>query len=619
MRTNLKNRLIWCADFETSKEAEVVLAAAKGVVLDYNHENYKIEENMVYSEDVGAFLEKIYQESLNIIRREGMQTNLVQVYFHNMAKFDGSYLLHYLKTKSFLKDITSNPKMNNIDTFSYLMSDDMQIYSFDINYKGLNIQVLDSFKLLSLSIKTLGEMQGKRKLDIDYALFNIAESMEEKLEYIKTDVEIMIKPLCDFILNFGKVKMTAGANALQSLKEELEANKENFKKYTSTTTELAMDFISWVRGGLTFYNRSKLHKVIDNALCYDANSFYPSIMTRPMINCQSIHQPSSKCNVGLFCMHDVTWYKILVYKATPKLGNNFHFLYVKGSYYNEIDTPEIVYYFKEEWEELLNWYEIDYEILDTWVAESFKWAKAWVEKIYALRKKYKQEKSAKEYTYKIILNSIFGKMCEKIDKHRIVYEPKGKITEDGEPHPINDLIYVKTKDEKFNIGDEVAWVVRDLELPENSRNPIVGAHITSQGRTELMRIVRMNANHVIYGDTDSIFTTKEIKHFEGDKGNLNEWKRECIKTNNKIYEKFNMFIYGRKRYICFIDKQDLLLKAKMCGASLKVIEQYIKDNDVLKNPVKMVNANIPEGKLVSDIKDGKRVLHGSTYRIRKTH
>lgn len=202
------------------------------------------------------------------------------LYFHN-AKFDTEFIMCYLFKNGFIhvkdrKDLKSN-------TFCTLINDMGTFYSMEICFSKIGkhvhkIKILDSYKLLPLSIENIAKTFNLEftKLELDYTEYreygHVLTELEEN--YLKNDVRIASLALKQ-MFDIGLQKMTIGANALKSYKEEIE--EINFKRWFPIP-EFDKQIRESYRGGFTYLSPSYAGKDIGEGIVLDVNSLYPSVM-----------------------------------------------------------------------------------------------------------------------------------------------------------------------------------------------------------------------------------------------------------------------------------------------------------------------------------------------------
>lgn len=631
----------WVCDFETTtpkseyykRTGDVCVCLAGATHAIYN-DREELKTKFVVSTNFIGLLDEIVAND----RRKK-----IRLYFHNLGQFDGSYIIDELAKYGYnLEPLRKGYKENTLD---YFVADNANVYSLKFIYKGRSIEIHDSLKLLTLSIADLGRSQGLEKLDNKYEFepLPLEQFSKEDIDYLERDTVIPIMPLINLFKTFKNPKMTAGSTSVRGLFDWIDENspdgketKRLFDNLTKTPYKHALEMLPWCFGGLTFYNRLHQYEVIKGVYCYDANSFYPTQMTKPMI----ISSTYEKVDINYKAKDDeVILLELMVFKAKLKGPKDFFFLrnfaiqnarmngdqtpLMVNRYVDEVNEPTYMWFFECEFEALKQWYDFDYEIVRKHKYETTDYMADYIQMLYDQRKELKAQKNPREQTVKTALNSTFGKFMENPIKYRLLYIPKGE----GEIHKrFNDFRIIKRKCESFDVGNYEAWIGIDAEQSKTVlvRNPIIGAYITALARTELMKLVYEYRDYVVYGDTDSIFLTCKIDRFENTPNELGNWKNEYPDDKNG----FNIYVYGRKRYICWTKDRgdrtlkkarDRLVKIGMCGVDKKRFSKYIEANKVFtkKKLDALVNKRINNIKLKKDNVKGKRVLKDTHYEIRR--
>lgn len=619
----------WCADLETTtpyseyfkEHNEPCISVCAGIrVL-----NGKAEAR-VLTVDLIKFLDEI------IAIDPALE---IKIYYHNLGNFDGSYILEGLATNGF--KITYEKEPVGSKWVSTFMADNGNIYRVKVYYKKRLFIFEDSVKLLSLTIKSLGEIQGLPKLESNYKFEkydDINQIPDREVKYVFRDCEIMVQPLVDFYHVFKKVKLTAGSTSLNELYEDIarkfdNKNKANrfFGYLTNTDLTTASNMLRFCYGGLNFVNHNKLKQLIKGCYIYDATSFYPSQMAlKPMI----VSKTFKEVPVDYVCKADEVALVDICIKSVKNKGGKTDFYFFRNfnkqtermggvASLNNTDTylkesSEIMFgsMFESELLEDLEWVDLDYYVERKYVYKTDYYMRDYIMAMFDKRKALKQAKDLREHCYKIILNTIFGKLMENPLKLQLRYYPENVELKEGSEY--DGVRIVRLKDESFNIKGYKAYVVQELTLPEIVRNPIIGGYITALARTELKKLVRKYRDNTVYGDTDSVMLTRTIPEFENSSGELGTWKRELPEYKDGL----NMFIYGTKRYI--IDNEKEVVKLAMCGASkdkfLELANNLVKDNNKAAKLKGLINQELADMKLAKRMAKGKRYLIDSTYQIR---
>lgn len=571
-------------------------------------------------------------KELAIYGYEKTKNNVITVYFHNGSRFDADFILKYFineKGYSLSNEGLTSYRINKkrlLPRLLYKFQDESgRIYEIQISFlykeKPLIIKVVDSYLHISLPLSKLGA-----KGEIDYKKLRKYKSKEEVPEdvfnYFKQDCLILAKALQTYYRLFSKPKLTLGSTNLADIQEKI---GDKWEFFTKTELDTAIYCTNWIGGGWTFANQHKINKVYSNVYCYDANSFYPTQMIRPLIIGSTfdnekiegeryidyvetytilIKNARIKTDRGIYPLKNWYRHKANRNKADPKLRTT--------KYVKEIENV-IAYYFHNEWEEIKEWYDIEYTILKTDYWRLAPYLRNVINNLYAYRKELKDNKDPLEKNVKLALNSVYGKLMEKPLKNKIIHIKKSvkldidkKAKEDYKFATYAGKFNVfRRKTDAFNLDNYFAYVVNDIEKPEITTNPLIGSYITACARTTLMRIVRNNIDNVLYGDTDSIYIVGKPKPVinwdntnlvidDSGKGNkLGEWKNE----HPEYPDGFNFIVIGPKFYAAEINNE--VIKLKTAGANSKVIKKHLGWNNSveLSKFNELINARVDKAKV----------------------
>ena len=147
--------------------------------------------------------------------------------------------------------------------------------------------------------------------------------------------------------------------------------------------------------------------------------------------------------------------------------------------------------------------------------ESVKFLEPFVRTFYGLRKKAKADNDEfRTYAFKILLNSLYGKLVETIDR-RAYTTSKWEIERAKEAG--HQVLSTKT------VG--VYCIASEEEGP--FRHVAAGAYVTAYSRLKLLEGLESvfdNGGHAYYCDTDSIMSSIPLPHLEGKE--LGQWNHE---------------------------------------------------------------------------------------------
>lgn len=236
------------------------------------------------------------------------------VYFHNL-KFDGQFILYYLKEKLHYKQAVDyyHDDIEHDDfrfvkkykmpekTFQYLISDKGQWYSIIVKINRHLIEFRDSLKLLPFSVRQIGEAfkTKYRKLDMEYTGFRYAgcEITEEEKRYIRNDV-LVVKEALEFMFSQGHTKSTIGSCCMT----EFKATQINYDIMFPNLYDIPIDesygantagdyILKSYRGGWCYLDKTRAGKLQHNGTTADVNSLYPSMMSSESGNYYPVYKP----------------------------------------------------------------------------------------------------------------------------------------------------------------------------------------------------------------------------------------------------------------------------------------------------------------------------------------
>jgi hypothetical protein len=359
--------------------------------------------------------------------------------------------------------------------------------SAEIWVDGKTIKVYDLLHIFPFqSLKHLGEWLGIPKIERPPYLGERAPMTKDELSHFKKyairDAEICYKAGLWLLKNFGKIKPTLPCLALTVFREDY-GGKALFLKLPNEVKTLAYE--SYKGGRTECYVRGSPEKPV---WVYDYNSLYPAVMYWGVFpNFKSYIGTKSDVNLEHHGIADCLIYQDsdipLLGVKRPFSDGTLKLIFPEGYVRGCFTYPE------------LRW-------LETWglgkivkVYKAVEWKlgstpfKNFIHNFY-----HKRLNSAVESKfYKMFLNSLYGKFAQKHDLTEYI------VDEDG-------------------VAERVDKEVLALN------NPVIASYITAYARIHLYRAFRRaGLENVLYADTDSIFTYKNLG--EGSQ-NLGELKLE---------------------------------------------------------------------------------------------
>ena len=230
----------------------------------------------------------------------------VVVYHHNL-KFDGAFILSFLKNSSYWHEDSEEAYTDNGEyagqrftkkptrkmrkgTYKYSISDKGLWYTITLKLARHTIEFRDSLKLLPFSVRKIGKdfKTEHQKLEMEYEGFrypNCPISTEERT-YIANDVLVMKEALM-FMFEQGHDQLTIGACCLSEYKKQYTSDEWNNKfpnlyevKIDNEGIETFGDFVrKSYKGGWCYVvpEKAGLEYRKKGTTC-DVNSLYPSMM-----------------------------------------------------------------------------------------------------------------------------------------------------------------------------------------------------------------------------------------------------------------------------------------------------------------------------------------------------
>ena len=291
--------------------------------------------------------------------------------------------------------------------------------------------------------------------------------------------------------------------------------------------------------------------------CLDANSLYPTAMTR--LKGFPIGKPKNISKKDLDSKKfmetaDEYFIKIKVLKVeksyhfpqTNSIGKNGERIWT-----NNLEGKEM-YVDRITLEGLVKDHKIEFECktglmfnegYNTKIGEV-------VRKFYELRRKYKKENNPLELLYKLLLNNFYGKNIEKPKENKILWTngKDHKIFDDIDRKyrgctPITTKIDNRLYKSKIKVGfDTNHW-----------STPHCGSLILSESKRIMSDVMILVDKHIIYTDTDSMFIDeegynylkKEMPHIFGN--DLGQFKIEEHIGDENMYIEEGIFL-GKKLY-----------------------------------------------------------------------
>jgi len=402
-----------------------------------------------------------------------------------------------------------------------------------------SFEFVDSMNYASLSVSKMGKIINFPKLEAPDCLGKYPENQSEWdaiIEYNLRDSEITYR-FMKFLIPAFEILESTFKQTIASTSVSLFKNKYLKQVFYQPSEDILLDQFEAYYGGRTeAFERG----YIKDYYYYDFNSLYPSVMldfefpnpntlrTTKKNTLEYINNFHGISKVDIYCPY---MHKPLL----PYRREDGRLLFPIGNFtgwYSHIELRKAI--------------ELGYTIKKVYKTHYFKEMirpfKEYVDDLYKLRLSYKEQKSIMEYVVKIVMNSLYGKFCQKF---------KNK---DNWVH-IDTLTIKQTHLIKERKGNYVRLVC-DTK-PSNFCVPIWGVYITSYARLKLYDVlVKYDA---VYCDTDSLIT-KHVIPCSNELGAL------------KLEMKVDEGIIVRPKFYALVSGKDEYVKIKGLGKRLNYLE-----------------------------------------------
>jgi len=393
---------------------------------------------------------------------------------------------------------------------------------------------VDSSNYMKESVKKLGSIVGIDKLPPPAVMEDNPEGLgiiareprnqqewDELIKYNIQDSKITylfgekFKNFCT--AHNMKMKLTIGSTGMDYWRR----NHQETPFQREPDHLLRKHFEGAFRGGMT--QTFKRGTYDGKVYCYDYRSSYPAVMTKGVDGKGSYPHPSSfvyreKSNTGLIEEYEgICKARVKVpYSYMPILGVRidgkllFPYGEFEGWFTNyelrlamqngtEVTPSEMIYYHT-----------------------LFKPFRGAVKHLYKTRQDYQKRKHPFQAMVKTLMNGgLFGKWGTNfMNMEELITSDKVSFNEHGQ------AIYKGKILERFNISNVGGLVGLKKEVkPMRYSFPILSTYTTMLGRVKLINDLRKHHKYVLYGDTDSGYTTKPV-FTEGK--NLGDWELEKV-------------------------------------------------------------------------------------------
>lgn len=624
MKSNSYGYNFYACDFETTTintnfyketgESKVWLAYAKR----FDPNNNKFEKDEILTISIDDFFDEFWK------RRKS-----ATLFFHNL-EWDGEFIKWYLVRNGY-EYYYEPPKRKTKKGFC-IFEDGKTIYHINIfkpvryakGIKLVQLYIKCSLKLLTLSIEKLAQafnLPCKQSINYHVEPFNSLDQVPQNLiEYIQTDVNIMIPPLIQYNQVFtlkrgnrvleGLSKLTIGGTSLSLFKTFI-FDKYDFNESFTLPYDQVCELQNWYSGGLTTYPKHYQYKITEeiDGRVYDVNSMYPSVMVDHAYPIGEPYYgdvpPSDEYNIKMVKIF-IKKAEIKDYKYPPlmKPWKSISIKYPPKTRFVYRTENAIAYYFQDELDSLQRFYDIEYTVEKTVWFKSAYYFKDYIVKHYEMRKKYKELKDPRQQMFKLLLNNAYGKFGEKPDKTTVVYSDKQLEKGDLILQIKNNNLIIDTVRNDNSCLEHLNSYICYYEIPKaKSVNVAIAASVTKNARMKLYDAIFNNLDNFLYCDTDSLFIKGEPKGIEIDPNKLGAWDLEAT---------FDAFeLGGAKLYNLHL--KNAIIKRAHAGINARWAKDNLKKGDIIT-----INKQLPEGSDISKKKvKGGLVIIESNYTIKE--
>lgn len=503
--------------------------------------------------------------------------NVKCVYWYN-ARFDFSIFDYFFLTNGWTDvtvEISKEQRYRKLPSKTYQSLNgefgqrySMRIWQEYINRRSQrkvhNFRMIDICNIYSgglaknLEDWKIKDRQGNdvRKLEMDYVNADIDDDIQymindtKGLYLLAEKIDDTINGITGFSLFDGDY-MTAGGLAKKTMlkfmfKHEPKENIELFRLFFPLTPEEDTDFRehNLYLGGKCFVNPYKVGIVQSRIYKFDVNSMYPDKMRNMLypfgspLKLKSLPKDLKKNKLYILCIRNL--YGFLKRNKIPIWQDA-----LSGDYVEVIREEEKRYIWLEELKEYEQWYDMEYDVdfVLEYDAKIPKGIKEYVDTFYSIKC---NEKGAVKQGAKLLLNSAYGKIAQRIERELCTYE----------------------LDEKTHA---VHLVKHGIEIDEKAMlSVVVGSRITALARVHLMWYIRTICrddvkNNFIYCDTDSVHSLCDYADCDD---------KELGKVKCEGLYKYGLYL-APKSYLMY-DGKDYEVHCK--GVNTKIVANEIKKN-----------------------------------------
>lgn len=400
-----------------------------------------------------------------------------KIFAHNGGRYDFLFLFKALKKRAEIYDINGRIFQIKIELDK------------SENYSGTHsryIYLIDSFYILQFSleklIKAFIPKTKYKKISVDFNNLKLNESLKE---HCKNDCIALFDIITEFQNRIndlgGNLKSTLAATALDLFR----------RRYLEIEIPTYFDQENKIRESYFGGRTEVFKKHLKNGFYYDINSLYPYVMSN---NLFPVGKPVHFRNYK-FSAFDIGFARIetRIIKNIPPLPYRYNDLLL-------FPNGRINGVYSIEFLKLLQSLDIPFRCYDGWIFDGSKLFQNYVDDLYFIRRENKD--NVLNIIAKLMLNSLYGKFGQHRIRKEFIFGPSN-----------DELIDLKLYSLPFDI------FYKDIISDSPHILPAISSYVTSYAQIQLFKNLDSNT---YYCDTDSIFTTQEIKTSD----NLGGWKLE---------------------------------------------------------------------------------------------
>lgn len=400
---------------------------------------------------------------------------------------------------------------NNLNIIS--RGSDILLAKYDLKNNNGYINFIDTFNFCRFGVADLGKMIGIDKLEKPLFLGNKPMNYIEEQELKNYNIRDS-KISCDFMYFLqkgineagGNLKITIASTSLDVWRRGF-LNNSGVDRLTKEEFVLRNDkevkntiFSGYYGGRTEVFSRGRFN----NINYYDINSLYPSVMRLKFPVPQSIKKINNFNVDYINNFEGVT--ECLI--SSPNIKIPLLPVKIKEKGTNKLVFPTGT--FKGTWNnvELRKALRIGYKIKEISkqyiYTQTFYPFKYYVEHFYNKRLEQKILGNNMEFIYKLLLNSLYGKFAQK-KRQKMNIKFVNELNEEEKKN-----LYYGDIDKDTDVINNILYEVKKSEFNGIFSFPILSSYTTSYARLLMYDYLEELGENVIYMDTDSIFTSKEL-------------------------------------------------------------------------------------------------------------